>query len=110
MAAAERFLVLARDLRMAALGRDGNPPGVSRHSVGSLGGRIDALAAYLPPCHAAVARTKAARLGTQDVGLTPAEALELARWLEAMAVHAQPAGAGARATAPAAAPSGGDAA
>lgn len=84
----ERFLQLARELRMAALGRDGNPPGVSRFGVGALGGRIDGLAGYLPPAMADAARQKAADLGTRDDGLTPQATLDLARWLEDAAVYA----------------------
>lgn len=102
---AHRFRLLAEELRSAALGSRGNPPGVSRHSMPSLSSRIEALASYLPARRAVAARVVADRLAADhaETGLTAAQTLELAAWLEVEAVHSlqlQPLGGHAEGAAP----------
>lgn len=83
---AERFHILARDLRAAAIGRCG-PPGISPFSVRSLGGRVNALADFLPPSLADEVVDRANRLAGEGAGLTPEQTVALAEWLEGMAGH-----------------------
>lgn len=87
---ADRFHALALDLRRAAAGRHGNPPGISRQGVASLASRVRWLAPYLPHAQADEARRMADGLaGDGSAGLDPTRTLELAAWLERMALFAE---------------------
>lgn len=85
MSASHRLLDLARELRLAAAGRDGNPPGVAQVCLSALGGRFDRLASHLPADLAEEVREIACQLARRQSDLPPRDVLDFAVWLETFA-------------------------
>lgn len=88
-AASDRLLHLAGELRLAAAGRDGNPPGVPWACLGALAARFAMLSGQASPDLSGALRTIGERLAGQPGGLTPEQTTDLAVWLETHAPLAQ---------------------